>query len=878
MDKSRIRAWLLGAVLCALPLAGFAAGLGKLTLKSALGEPFEAEIEIVSAPGEDPSALVARIASADAYRDAGLTYLPALTGIKLSLEQGAGGAFLKATSARPVNEAFLELLIELRYASGRLLREYTVLLDPPVQPRAAPVSPPKAAAPARAPVEPAPSPAPEAPAAAAGYRPATADYTVRRGDTLSRIARGHMVEGVSVEQMLVALYRANEQAFMGRNMNRLKAGSILRIPEAGELSDVTPAEARGEVRAHTRDWNSYRQQLADAAAASTPEAMPRQAAAGKISAAVKDEAAGKEPGKDVLRLSKGEAPAAGVSGAASGAAQEELVAKDKALKEANQRISLLEKNIKDMQQLLELKNQELASLQKQAGVKAPAEPATPAQPAKPAEAAKPETPAQPAEAAKPAEKPTAAPEPAKPEPAKPAEAQPKPKPKIVAPPPPPPSLLEDILENPMLIPAVGALALLGIGYVGFNYYRRKKPEGGEGEGEGVEPVMASSEFERTHILGPTAAAAATGAAAGGEVDELLNDAANLVAWGRHAQAEEILCEALQKAPDRQDVQLRLLEVYAEQKNTAEFENVAKGLYSASSGKGPEWEKAVALGHALDPTNPFYGGSPAAAPAAPAAKPLEMDFSAPTVEVDVSAMTGTQPAAQPAAVDFDLDLGTPPDATAPNLEVTPEAAAPENIDFDLGILEEGDKRAAEPSMDDTIITEAEAEAEGGEATSIDFDLGFGGTGEAPAAAAQAAEAPIDMGISLDLPQTAGSDAGMTGSAEAEKLDDAGGVDFNFDIDLGDQAAPGAEQAAAAPTAGPVAPEFSLGDISLDLGEDQAAGTPEAVGSSDVAAKLDLAKAYQEMGDVEGASEILQEVLREGSDGEQQEARELLAKLS
>ena len=210
-------------------------------------------------------------------------------------------------------------------------------------------------------------------------------------------------EGVSLEQMLVALFQSNKQAFSGNNMNRLKAGQILRVPEAGQIEEVKTNEAAKQVKAHSADWHAYRQKLAAAVAGAKPaqEEAAKQAVSGKITTAVEDKAAAaKESATDVLKLSRSEGlggakpDAAAVGGgkdmqAMKGqiqAMQEEATAKEKAIKEANQRISDLEKNIKEMQKLLELKNQNLADLQKQAGATKPAGYPAPAVPA----AAKPE--------------------------------------------------------------------------------------------------------------------------------------------------------------------------------------------------------------------------------------------------------------------------------------------------------------------------------------------------------------------------------------------------------------------------------------------------------------------------------------------------------
>ncbi|MDH5535298.1 MAG: hypothetical protein OEZ08_06990, partial [Betaproteobacteria bacterium] len=160
MRDLTLNKWLLAALLVLMPWAADAAGLGRLTVLSALGQPFNAEIDLVSVSQAEYSSLTAQLASADAYRAANLQYVSATSGLRLSVERRPNGqAFVRITSTRPVNEPFLDLLVELNWASGRLMREYTALLDPPDF-RAAPSPPAPVAAPQAQ-----PAPAVQAPVA-----------------------------------------------------------------------------------------------------------------------------------------------------------------------------------------------------------------------------------------------------------------------------------------------------------------------------------------------------------------------------------------------------------------------------------------------------------------------------------------------------------------------------------------------------------------------------------------------------------------------------------------------------------------------------------------------------------------------------------------
>ena len=280
----------VAAAAMALSASGtWALGLGRMAVQSALGENLRAEIDVTSISPEEASSLRVRIAPPEAYRAAGVDYGAVLPGTQVSLARRADGRpYLRVVSDRVVQEPFVDVILELSWASGRLVREYTMLLDPPSSTRAAapppppPVSPVISAAPAAPPPAPAPraaAPAPvpraAAPATAAAPparapRPPSApdaaassdEYRVRTGDTLSRIAARTQREGASLDQMLVALWRNNSQAFIDNNMNRLKAGSTLSVPSAAAAKETAPADAKQLIQAQSADFGAYRQRLA----------------------------------------------------------------------------------------------------------------------------------------------------------------------------------------------------------------------------------------------------------------------------------------------------------------------------------------------------------------------------------------------------------------------------------------------------------------------------------------------------------------------------------------------------------------------------------------------------------------------------------------
>ncbi|MEK7752754.1 MAG: FimV/HubP family polar landmark protein, partial [Acidobacteriota bacterium] len=377
-----------------LPSLAVAAGLGKLIVFSGLGQPLRAEIELVSMQKGEAENLSVRLPPAEAFRQANIEYSGALLSIKFSIAQRADGRHVVAVSStQPMNEPFLDLLVELDWPTGRLVREYTFLLDPAEykgpQPVAEAPTPAVTAAPVIAPVQapsqPEPRPVapvaekPLAPAAPATAPAAKATYQVKRGDTLAKIANANKLEGISLQQMLIAIYRSNEDAFDGNNINRLRAGKILNLPDQSAAASVDQADAKRLVIAQAADFNEYRRKLGAAVAAAPERAdSRRQSASGKITAQVEDKPAAVKGTGDQLKLSKAEEPGRPGARTSPGRMQEDLIAKEKALKEANERVAMLEKNVQDMQKLLELKSQSGAQLQQQAAKAGAAKVAEPA--------------------------------------------------------------------------------------------------------------------------------------------------------------------------------------------------------------------------------------------------------------------------------------------------------------------------------------------------------------------------------------------------------------------------------------------------------------------------------------------------------------------
>jgi pilus assembly protein FimV len=707
---------IVAAAAMALVSSGAAAlGLGRVNVQSVLGEPLRAEIEVTSLNAEEASSLRVNLATPEAFKAAGVDFNSALVGAKITLSSRGSDRtpVLVLSSDRIVQEPFVDVIVDFAWATGRLTRSYTLLIDPPgrnvaAQPATAPVAPvfsapppapPRAVAatPAPAPAtqftpapvpgpaaQPAPGPAPvaQAPAAppapaargarvappaasrpsrnarAAAPAPAVAatgeaasrgaeTVQVHSGDTLTGIAVNHRQAGVSLEQMLVSLYRSNPQAFIDDNMNRMKSGVTLSVPPADAVAQVGADEARQVIQAQSADFAAYRQRLAMGVPAVRTEQGTRQAS-GKIEAQVHDQKTAAAPTPpEKLTLSHGTAKPGTVT-------SEQVVSKEAQRQAEAARVAELSRNV--------------AELKKLAGSTPPA--ATPAPApglaAKPAAAptlpaitvakAPPPAPPAPAVAATPAPKPAlgastsaavpapavatasaAAPLAAAPAlasaPATPAAlvaSAPLPQAASLAPsaaasrprmaPVPQPieeeSFLSTLTDKPYVVPGLGAIVALLAG-LAFWRRRQKARKKFSGETSFMESKLQPDSFfgasggQRvdTHDGASSSASSSLNYSlsqldAIGDVDPVA-EADVYLAYGRDLQAEEILKEAQRSDPDRLAIRTKLLEVYAKRADLRTFETQARQLHDLTHGHGEEWAKALELGQQVDPANPLY---------------------------------------------------------------------------------------------------------------------------------------------------------------------------------------------------------------------------------------------------------------------------------
>jgi len=922
MEKPKWRATALAvatAVLLGISASeAHALALGRITVQSALGEPLRAEIDIPEINAEELASLRTSVAGPEAFRAAGLEYNPALSGIKITLERRPDGRhFLRLSSPRPVNEPFVDLILETNWSSGRIVRDYTMLFDPPSlrqsappvaaqvtpAPRARQQAPAASAAPSPAPTARAPSDRSAAPASTGeAATPPSGDgkqVTVKAGDTAGKIAGANKPASVSLDQMLLALLRANPDAFVDGNVNRLKSGAVLDVPSAEEAGLVPPDEAKQSLVAQSRDFNEFRRRLAEGLPATTVGTPDRQVT-GKVQAEVEE----KKPTPatpDKLTLSKG---------AVQAKAAEEKIARERAAQDAATRVAELNKNISDLNKLgvatapaatgsaSAAKPGVAIPLGSASGTKGAAAPTagTASAPAAKAVASAPvvaaATPAAvapavivppaatasaavPAAAAEPASAPSQVTSTVSPASA-PAPAAPPVTAKAPAAPPAPveTTLVEDLMENPIVPASIGGvLALL----LGFGFYRAQQRK----KSTQVDSSFLESRLQPDSFFGAsggqridTNEGGATGSSlvyspsqldAAGDVDPVA-EADVYLAYGRDLQAEEILKEAMRTTPQRVAIHSKLLEIYSKRRDAKAFELVATEAYGLTRGEGPDWEHICELGQELDPSNSLYrpGGQPAAGAAT--AAPTVGNFGSTTATPVFPAAAAAAPAV--ADLDLDLDFSIGDDepaapASAPaaahmatqptvSLNVPPAAQAAPSLDMDFG--------SATVALDVPVLPTSQPEPARLDAPNLTLDENSLSFTAEPPKAAKAAPSPA--------PAPAAAPAA-----------DGGMIEFDLgalSLDLGTPAAaaPAATPAARVPANEPDTDEAPLSTqgaplISADF--DDANGDP-------LATKLALAEEFNAIGDPDGARSLAQEVLAAASGDLKSRAQRFLAEIS
>ena len=848
-----------------------ALALGRITVQSALGEPLRAEIDLPQITPAEADTLRATAAAPEVFRAQGMEYTQAMNNLQIQLQRRPDGtAVLRLTSDRPVNEPFLDLVLDANWGTGRLVRSYTMLFDPPALRRPAPAvtASPQISAPAvqaspavRAPAAPRPTEsaaAPAAPRPAAAPRPTPTDgVTVQAGDTAGRLANSYKPAGVSLDQMLVAMMRANPDAFIQGNVNRIKAGAVLQMPDEAAAQSTTAPEARQILAAQARDFNDFRRKLAGAAP-STEVAAAQRSASGSVQTRVED----KKPATaapDKLTLSKGS-----VKGQK---AAEEQVAKDKQAGEAATRMAELSKNITDLNKLGAASSATggsaapaaagAASAPAGVAVQAPAVPATPtAPPAPEAPASAPAAAASgPAEASVPAEAAASAPaaEASAPAPA-PAPA-PVPKPAPAPAPVEEPGFLAGLTDDPLL-PIGGLLVAGALGFVAYRVVQRRR------QNNGVDSSFLESRIQPDSFFGASGGQRVdtansdmtTGSSmayspsqldAGGDVDPVA-EADVYLAYGRDLQAEEILKEAVRHNPGRVSVHVKLGEIYAKRQDRKALEAVAGEVFKLTQGEGPDWARIAELGRDLEPDNRLYQ---------PGGRPGMGEDESPSLPPGGFPSTftgagGTAAAALPPDLDLDLDLDLPDDA----LTDAPPAAPG---GFAAAAAAATSARGNTPSDADeppTLRPELDLPP-----PSAEPPAAWNSPDTSPSPMAPPPVADLDFPSADDLSMAPSGPMPLTGDAK-----DSGPMEFDLgelSLDLNAPTKP-----MAAPTAKAPAPVAD----SLDDGSAAAQDDP-------LATKLALAEEFNAIGDTDGARTLIEEVVAESSGALKTRAQRMLAEL-
>lgn len=321
--------WAIGALVLALSGSqALALSMGRVVVQSALGEPLRAEIEFLDITDEEAISLRTSVASPEAFRAAGLSYNASVVGLQASLQKRADGRlYIRLTSAFAITDSFFDLLLEASWASGRILRDYTLLFAPA-----------KAGA--------TQTDSGTGTAVGNGNTKGRARQVeggkvkVSAGDTASEIALALKPANVSLDQMLVALLRANPGVFQGDNVNRIQAGAVLNLPNDLQASETARPEATRIIAAQSRDFNEFRRKFAAIAPQAQVEGASRQSS-GKVEARVDDKPA-VNGATDKLTLAKGNV---------QGSPSEEQLAKERSAREAASRADELARNIVELNKL-----------------------------------------------------------------------------------------------------------------------------------------------------------------------------------------------------------------------------------------------------------------------------------------------------------------------------------------------------------------------------------------------------------------------------------------------------------------------------------------------------------------------------------------------
>ena len=919
----------IAMVLGVISFGAQALGLGDIHTKSALNQRLNADILLYSVGEAEIADINVRLASPEVFVKAGIDRPHFLSRLKFEpVLMPDGSGVIRVTSPDPVREPFLDFLIEVDWPNGQMLREYTVLLDPPVTTaqRPAPVQRPAAGVPAiqrETTAQPASASSTMSMTGGAGssYGP------TRRNETSWGIAKKIRHEGTSMEQMVMSLLYANPQAFAGNNVNNLRVGKILRIPSREEVMGLKYSDAHNAFRAQMNEWRADR--ASGAASAGGAQAIGQQMSG----SAPKTGAAPMQPESE-LKIAPAESGSeeeaarseSGEPEKLSAQLQHDLImaneATESAMEEGQElksRVEDLESQLDDLQRLLTLKSEQLADMQGMVAVETPTvQPETPEPEMAQAETATaPETPVEPetafpeeteavqvpveeeleleleetagsqetvttaaTEEVSPATEPVLEPKPA-------VEAKPEPKPAVEAKPESKPvekGMIEKFLGDTTLMGiAAGAVIVILVGLFWLVTSRRRRDRDEFQESilintvdgkDHAEPMMETAQESVSHSQEETSFLSDFSPSdidplqgESGEVDSLA-EADVYVAYGRYRQAEELIRQAMEREPERLELKAKLFEILYAIKDKDGFIELAE----QSAGEGlPDsdpgiWSRVVSMGSKMAPSNALFtaGGE---------ALDIQQESEAPSdglgdiddLDLDTldtaTDMTGSQEP-QLEAGDFSLD-GLEKELDANDGSVASE----DEFNIDLG----SDTKAETDDVFSLDVGTEEISEEIKEASSIsqEADLDFGALDPEPTAESAEASEPAISEADLSMLDSLEQD----GAKPEEEV-------ISLDEDLSDLNLEDLEKELTA--AGQEKGEGSKSGIAaLELSEDDGEFNLDSIDQSlldEVDTKLDLARAYVDMEDKDGARSILDEVLKEGNEEQKAVAEKMMVGLN
>ncbi|RSC26773.1 peptidoglycan-binding protein [Pseudomonas putida] len=861
-----------------------ALGLGELTLKSAQNQPLDAEIELLDVRDLTAAEVAPSLAPPEEFAKAGVTlpaYLEDLTFTPVINPNGR--SVLRVTSSKPLPEPVVKFLVQVMWPQGRLLRDYNVALDQPQQ---------ASAKPAQGAISPAVS---------------AASYTTRQRDTLWQIAARN-THGGSIQQTMLAIQALNPDAFIGNNINQLKTGQVLRLPDEQQIRSIAQGEAIREVSEQYAAWREGRRlgpraRQLDATRRGAAEAAPARIAQGDNLRLV---APGTQTGADSAKALSDKLAVA----------QESLDTSRRDNEELKSRMTDLQSQLDKLQRLIELKNDQLARLEAQ-GAAEPAAPVAATPPVEPVVNAQ-LAPAEPAVTPPPAAADTA--------------------PQAAAAPEQPSSALDELLGNPLLLALLAGSAFLVLLLLLLLLARKRKAQqeaekhlrmaralAEEGE-RGPDLDLPPSSFDGLDVSAPSvtlspavvaaSAAAATAAekpvvaSAPADADPhaaLLAEVDESVAKGRLNHAATLLEPVVAAEPQRSDLRLKLMEVYARQGDqdafvgqerqlpgTPENQGEVEGLkqrYPAMLGVAAAGLGAAALAAEMDEQYvqellQEHEAAPVAEPEpvvdeAVAAAPQPEPVLDSVPDLDEVPVTATDDLDSAFDLSLDDDLALDDSLEAPVLDAPDATQAPE-------VLVEPPVQAepvVESDADDdfeALLAQAQAQSEPQSLDDLaDFDLDVGEPAVAAPPAAEP-EAPVDVAAELaafdEIPEFDPiSELELPDDFDLSlSLDDESPADKHFASELSDVNAEldKLSQSLASPS---LEPHFTAEDAALEPGALDDLDFDFFSGTDEVATKLDLARAYIDMGDHQGARDILDEVVKDGDDGQRQEAQDMLSRL-